>query len=158
MKRPVLAACSIVALGLGFTAASHAQGMGSSGSGAMSGTQSRSQSQSQSQSPSRSQASHDDVKQVQEKLQQEGLYHGPIDGMAGPETKQALAQFQQKHGLKQTGTLDRETLAALNASSTTGMGSSTPGSTPGATTPPSSGYQGGGSPSQQGQQGQQQRR
>ena len=40
--------------------------------------------------------SSSEVKQAQEKLRDEGIYRGKIDGVLGPETKQALQQFQQK--------------------------------------------------------------
>jgi peptidoglycan hydrolase-like protein with peptidoglycan-binding domain len=55
------------------------------------------------------------VKNAQQELQKEGLYHGNIDGIAGTQTKQALTAFQQREGLRQTATLDRETLDKLNA-------------------------------------------
>jgi peptidoglycan hydrolase-like protein with peptidoglycan-binding domain len=46
----------------------------------------------------------------------------------GPEMKQAVSEFQQKHELKQTGMLDQETLAALN-NNQNGAASSLSGST-----------------------------
>jgi peptidoglycan hydrolase-like protein with peptidoglycan-binding domain len=113
MKRLVLTACAILALALGGTAASHAQGTGGAGSTGMSGGASQ---------PSG--LSSNALKEVQQKLHAEGLYRGRIDGKEGPATKQALSQFQQKHGLQATGTLDQETLAALNASPSAGAGSS----------------------------------
>jgi peptidoglycan hydrolase-like protein with peptidoglycan-binding domain len=53
------------------------------------------------------------VEQAQQELKSQGLYNGPIDGIAGRETKTALSQFQQKNGLKQTASLDHETLSQL---------------------------------------------
>jgi Putative peptidoglycan binding domain len=50
---------------------------------------------------------------VQERLEREGYYHGQIDGVFGPETRAAIAQFQSNHGLRVTGALTSETLAAL---------------------------------------------
>ena len=92
-------------------------------------------------------AGADEVKQAQQKLKSEGLYNGQIDGIAGPETKQALEKFQQQNGLQQTGELDQQTLSKMNVavgsgSSSSGLsGSSTTNSmrgTPPTTTSPSS--------------------
>lgn len=55
-----------------------------------------------------------DVRQVQEALKNQGQDPGPIDGIMGPQTRQALRAFQGKNGLKQTGTLDIETKEKLN--------------------------------------------
>jgi peptidoglycan hydrolase-like protein with peptidoglycan-binding domain len=59
-------------------------------------------------------ASSAEVKGAQQELTKEGLYHGKIDGIAGAGTKQAVTAFQQREGLRQTATLDRETLDKLN--------------------------------------------
>jgi peptidoglycan hydrolase-like protein with peptidoglycan-binding domain len=53
--------------------------------------------------------SQDQVKQVQQHLKSSGLYKGEVDGEIGPETKQAISQFQQQNGLNQTGALDQQT-------------------------------------------------
>jgi putative peptidoglycan binding protein len=50
---------------------------------------------------------------VQERLAREGYYRGQIDGVFGPETRAAIAQFQSNHGQRVTGALTNETLAAL---------------------------------------------
>jgi len=42
-----------------------------------------------------------------------GRYNGSLDGVAGPETKQALLGFQKSNGLAWTGTLDQGTADAL---------------------------------------------
>jgi peptidoglycan hydrolase-like protein with peptidoglycan-binding domain len=60
--------------------------------------------------------SQDQVKQVQQHLKSAGLYKGEVDGEIGPETKHAISQFQQQNGLNQTGTLDQQTISALNSS------------------------------------------
>ncbi|HJU18978.1 MAG TPA: peptidoglycan-binding domain-containing protein [Stellaceae bacterium] len=69
------------------------------------------------------------VKEAQQALKADGLYKGEIDGKIGPETKQAIEQFQQQNGLQQTGVMDEQTFAALNhANNGVGQGSSmTPG-------------------------------
>lgn len=50
---------------------------------------------------------------VQEQLRRVGLYHGPIDGVWGHNTRTALAEFQRERQLPVTGEPSRETLAAL---------------------------------------------
>jgi peptidoglycan hydrolase-like protein with peptidoglycan-binding domain len=125
MKRLLLTTAAAIALAFGGAGLSYAQG-----AGGHTGTEHNASSG----------MSQEHVKQAQQKLQSEGLYHGQIDGIDGPETKQALEQFQQKHGLKQTGSLDQETMAALMGNQTSGSGSSMP---------PSSGNEGNGSSRQQ---------
>jgi hypothetical protein len=69
----------------------------------------------------------DQVKSAQQQLQAAGLYNGPTDGMMDPDTRAALARFQQQNGLRTTQTLDQQTLARLNMNqTTTGVGSSAP--------------------------------
>lgn len=70
-----------------------------------------------------------DVRQVQEALKNQGHDPGPIDGVMGSQTRQALRAFQSKNGLKQTGMLDAETKQKLNIDSSS-SGSSSPGSGP----------------------------
>jgi peptidoglycan hydrolase-like protein with peptidoglycan-binding domain len=54
------------------------------------------------------------VRHVQTALQQQGFYTGSIDGIWGPQTRSAVQNFQQAHGLSATGELSSPTLAALN--------------------------------------------
>jgi peptidoglycan hydrolase-like protein with peptidoglycan-binding domain len=68
-----------------------------------------------------------EIKQAQEALDKKGFKAGSADGKMGPETEQAIKQFQQKEGLQQSGQLDEQTLSALgvqsqNQRSTTGQG------------------------------------
>jgi peptidoglycan hydrolase-like protein with peptidoglycan-binding domain len=53
------------------------------------------------------------VRQAQSELKREGLYRGKVDGIAGPETKQAIAAFRQREGLQQTAHLDRSTVERM---------------------------------------------
>jgi peptidoglycan hydrolase-like protein with peptidoglycan-binding domain len=62
----------------------------------------------------RSHVSRDTVMQVQNELQGQGLYDGPIDGIAGPKTREGLRQFQARQGMPQTGEIDTATLQQLN--------------------------------------------
>jgi peptidoglycan hydrolase-like protein with peptidoglycan-binding domain len=70
--------------------------------------------------------SSSEIKQAQQQLRDQGLYHGAIDGVFGPETKQALGQFQQKNGLPETATLDQQTMNKLLGSANAGQGTSMP--------------------------------
>jgi peptidoglycan hydrolase-like protein with peptidoglycan-binding domain len=46
-------------------------------------------------------------------LRTQGYYHGAIDGLIGPQTRAALAQYQRSHGLVVTAAIDQPTLATL---------------------------------------------
>jgi peptidoglycan hydrolase-like protein with peptidoglycan-binding domain len=67
--------------------------------------------------------SQTEIQQLQQQLKGAGLYRGSVDGEMGPETKQAISQFQQQHGLNQTGVVDQQTLSALS-NNQSGAGSS----------------------------------
>lgn len=53
------------------------------------------------------------IREVQRALVQEGFDPGPIDGLMGNMTRQAVRDFQQSKGLAQGGTLTQETVQAL---------------------------------------------
>jgi hypothetical protein len=53
------------------------------------------------------------LRQAQERLQAAGFAPGPLDGRLGPHTRAALRQYQQRKGLRVTGTLDAQTMKAL---------------------------------------------
>jgi hypothetical protein len=53
------------------------------------------------------------VADVQASLQEQGYYHGEVDGLMGPLTRTALADFQRDHGLITTAALDQPTLSSL---------------------------------------------
>jgi peptidoglycan hydrolase-like protein with peptidoglycan-binding domain len=67
------------------------------------------------------------IKQAQKQLKEAGFDPGPIDGQIGAQTRQALREFQESHGLPQTGQLDEATKTQLMARS----GQESPGSMPG---------------------------
>jgi hypothetical protein len=50
---------------------------------------------------------------VQSALQQQGYYHGEVDGLLGPLTRAAIADYQRDHGLYTTSTIDQPTLQSL---------------------------------------------
>ena len=53
------------------------------------------------------------VANVQSALQEQGYYHGDIDGVLGPQTRAALAEYQSAQGLEPTGLVDEPTLETL---------------------------------------------
>ena len=53
------------------------------------------------------------VANVQEQLQVQGYYHGEVDGLLGPLTRAALADYQSQHDLYTTGAIDEPTMASL---------------------------------------------
>jgi hypothetical protein len=53
------------------------------------------------------------VADVQASLQDQGYYRGEVDGLMGPLTRSALADFQRDHGLISTAALDEPTLSSL---------------------------------------------
>jgi Putative peptidoglycan binding domain len=59
------------------------------------------------------QSGNSTIAAVQERLAREGYYRGQIDGVFGQQTRAALAEFQSNHGLRVTGALTNDTLAAL---------------------------------------------
>ena len=50
---------------------------------------------------------------VQEQLARAGYYDGPIDGVLGPVTREAIAAYQADNGLSVTSAIDEPTLATL---------------------------------------------
>ncbi|HZP86497.1 MAG TPA: peptidoglycan-binding domain-containing protein [Burkholderiales bacterium] len=63
------------------------------------------------------------VRDVQQMLKQQGFNPGPVDGIMGPRTEQALRSFQQARGLDTTGNVDAQTLSALGVQGGPGMNS-----------------------------------
>ncbi|HJW38010.1 MAG TPA: peptidoglycan-binding protein [Candidatus Udaeobacter sp.] len=50
---------------------------------------------------------------VQSQLQRDGYYDGAVDGELGPMTREAIAAFQEDHGLAVTSVIDQPTLVTL---------------------------------------------
>jgi hypothetical protein len=57
--------------------------------------------------------SRNDVRQVQKALEKSGFHAALADGRWGPETSNALKQFQQSKNIQASGKLDQQTLAGL---------------------------------------------
>lgn len=59
-----------------------------------------------------------DVRNVQERMQQLGLYRGPLDGVFGPNTQAAVQAFQSQQGLVADGIVGPSTWNALGLGQT----------------------------------------
>jgi peptidoglycan hydrolase-like protein with peptidoglycan-binding domain len=55
----------------------------------------------------------DGIRRVQQALQKRGFDPGPLDGILGPKTKEAVRNFQDRYGIKASGEIDNQTLFAL---------------------------------------------
>src|SRR5215831_13744502 len=53
------------------------------------------------------------IANVQAALQEQGYYHGEVDGLIGPLTRGAIADYQRDHRLYMTSTIDQPTLQSL---------------------------------------------
>jgi hypothetical protein len=56
---------------------------------------------------------HHEIKKVQETLRDKGFDPGPIDGVMGSQTREAIGKYQTSENLPVTGHLDAETAAKL---------------------------------------------
>jgi Putative peptidoglycan binding domain len=53
------------------------------------------------------------IANVQAALQEQGYYQGEVDGLLGPLTRTAIADYQRNHGLYETAAIDQPTLESL---------------------------------------------
>lgn len=67
-------------------------------------------------------ASGQTVKEIQSKLRDWGYYRGPVDGIYGSRTEEAVKYFQRKNGLNADGQVGNQTLAALGITPTGNSG------------------------------------
>ncbi len=80
---------------------------------------------------------NDMVRQVQDRLQHDGYYkQGPVDGVWGAGTMNAVQAFQRDHDISATGQLDVPTLKALNVAD---IGNTAPATSASASNPPAAG-------------------
>jgi peptidoglycan hydrolase-like protein with peptidoglycan-binding domain len=98
-RRLILTTASVIALGAGLTLAGT--------------TQANAWSHHSGMKSSAMHVSRAEVTDIQQKLQAENLYQGRIDGMLGPQTRRALADYQKQNGLRVTANLDRKTRDSL---------------------------------------------
>jgi peptidoglycan hydrolase-like protein with peptidoglycan-binding domain len=62
----------------------------------------------------------DEVRRVQGALEQKGFDPGPIDGIAGPRTREAVRRFQDRYGMTASGDIDNQLLFALGQTAIAG--------------------------------------
>jgi hypothetical protein len=108
MRRPILTTASVIALGVGLALAG--------------ATQANAWSHHAAMHSSRMHMSRAEISDVQQKLQADNLYRGKVDGMLGPETRRAIADYQKQNGLRVTANLDQQTRDSLLGN----MGTATP--------------------------------
>jgi peptidoglycan hydrolase-like protein with peptidoglycan-binding domain len=60
--------------------------------------------------------SEPEIREVQQVLIDRGFFHGRVDGVFGPEVREALISFQRKQGFEATGSVDTRTVGALGLS------------------------------------------
>jgi peptidoglycan hydrolase-like protein with peptidoglycan-binding domain len=122
--KPILAAASVLIIEFGAAAMSHA---GDVGAPAPNSSWEGPASSGPSQHPQAvADLSKDDIRQAQLELRHAGLYTGSLDGVIGPQTKQALMKFQKDYGLEETATLDGSTMVTMFGNIGTSEGSSMP--------------------------------
>jgi peptidoglycan hydrolase-like protein with peptidoglycan-binding domain len=123
MRRLLVTAASLIALGLGGIGAASAQSSNPGQSG--SSGSSMPPAAAMPSSGTATGTSRSDIVQAQQQLRADHLYQGRIDGRFGPQTRSALRRFQQQNHLPVTARLDRSTMNRL-IGGTTGQGSSRP--------------------------------
>jgi peptidoglycan hydrolase-like protein with peptidoglycan-binding domain len=128
MRKLILGTASILALGIGGAALDY---VADTGEAAESASTSPTFEASHAL-PSGGNLSKDNVRWAQLELRNRGLYSGSLDGVVGPQTKHAIAQFQKDNGLSRTTALDQQTMKVLVGHFDSGQGSSTPPNSRGA--------------------------
>jgi peptidoglycan hydrolase-like protein with peptidoglycan-binding domain len=69
----------------------------------------------------------DQIRQLQQALNEHGFNAGEVDGVFGARTREALKRFQSQAGLPATGELDAQTLTAVGHGDKVGAGESSAG-------------------------------
>lgn len=68
-----------------------------------------------------SNATHSSISRIQAELASAGHYNGAIDGIAGPQTQQAIKSYQEANGLPVNGILTADTLASMGLGDMVGV-------------------------------------
>ena len=123
VRKLILATASVLVIGIG-TAMSHAADLGKTAPNPSWNMPANSGSSQHPQASAN--LSNDDIREAQLELRHSGLYNGSLDGVIGPQTKQALVRFQKDNGLEETATLDALTMVAMFGNIGTSEGSSMP--------------------------------
>lgn len=91
----------------GAPSAGGAEGSGDTSSGAMGGSAPGGDTQN---------LSSEQIREVQQALKDKGHDVGPVDGILGPQTENALKEYQKAQGMSASGELDSQTLSSLGVS------------------------------------------
>jgi hypothetical protein len=102
-----------ISLFAGQTIAADQQEYGQAGIGVQTGAEQPPESAGEQQQIPVENLTSEQVRSLQHSLQKQGVNPGPIDGIMGARTKQALREFQQEKGLGVTGQLNKQTMDAL---------------------------------------------
>lgn len=122
MRKLILGTASVLALGIGGAALDYAADADNSVSSASASPA----FQTSHDLSTAASLAKDDIRWAQLELRYRGLYSGSLDGVVGPQTKRAIAQFQKNNGLSRTAALDQQTMEALVGNYDVGIGSSMP--------------------------------
>jgi peptidoglycan hydrolase-like protein with peptidoglycan-binding domain len=123
IRKLIFAAAAVLSIGSGTTPSSHADNF----AGRVSVPNWKPAISGSSQHPQpAANLSKQDIRETQLELRHSGLYNGPLDGVIGPQTRQALVLFQKDNGLEQTATLDALTMVAMFGNIGTSQGSTSP--------------------------------
>ena len=125
-EKLILATASVLVIGIGGTAMSHAADLGKTAPNPNPSWNTPASSRPSQHPQAAAALSKDDIRDAQLELRHSGLYNGSLDGVIGPQTKQALVRFQKENGLEQTATLDALTMVAMFGNLGTSEGSSMP--------------------------------
>jgi peptidoglycan hydrolase-like protein with peptidoglycan-binding domain len=117
IRKLVLGTASVLALGIGGSAMDHQANAADLASALPA-------SQASESSSTADFFRKDNIRWAQVELRDLGLYKGSLDGVLGPQTKRALARFQQSNNLERTAALDAHTWDALINGGEIGQGSS----------------------------------
>jgi peptidoglycan hydrolase-like protein with peptidoglycan-binding domain len=124
VRKLILATASVLVIGISGTATSYAGDVGKTAPHPSWNTPATSGPSQHPQAVAN--LSKNDITEAQLELRHSGLYYGSLDGVIGPQTKQALVRFQKDNGLEQTGTLDAHTMVAMFGNIGTNEGSNMP--------------------------------
>jgi len=124
IRKSVLGAVSVLALGIGTAALDAALISGADAGNTANAVTIPAASQPSEILGTGDSLRKDDIRWAQVELRFRGFYKGSLDGVLGPKTKLALVQFQRDTGLNRTASLDAQTWEALTSNPGIAQGSS----------------------------------
>jgi peptidoglycan hydrolase-like protein with peptidoglycan-binding domain len=124
IRKLILATASALVIGISGTAISHAGDVGKTTPDPNWNTAAASGPSQHPQAVGN--LSKEDIREAQLELRHSGLYDGSLDGVIGPQTKQALVRFQKENRLEPTATLDAHTIVTMFGNIGPGQGPNMP--------------------------------